>query len=144
MRAGVSSGFSASVLECRYVHPSDAAFPTLIHNCPHTVDGTGPDDCPVRVSTPFLRSWQIAALVGGSKQMVLRRLQLLFHHGYLERPRSQIEYYQPGGSHAFVYGLSDRGAELLRSEAQRARSSSNECSPRTLSGLRMFMNVSLA
>ena len=37
----------------------------------------------------FLRSWQIAALVGGSKQAVLRRLQLLFHHGYLERPRAQ-------------------------------------------------------
>ena len=63
----------------------------------------------------FLRSWQIAALVGGSKQTVLRRLQLLYHHGYLERPRSQIEYYRPGGSHAFVYGLGDRGAELLRS-----------------------------
>lgn len=62
----------------------------------------------------FLRSWQIAALVGGSKQAVLRRLQLLYHHGYLERPRAQIEYYQPGGSRAFVYGLGDRGAELLR------------------------------
>ena len=62
----------------------------------------------------FLRSWQISALVGGSKQAVLRRLQLLFHHGYLERPRAQIEYFQPGGSRAFVYGLGDRGAELLR------------------------------
>ena len=62
----------------------------------------------------FLRSWQIAALVGGSKQAVLRRLQLLYHHGYLERPRAQIEYFQPGGSRAFVYGLADRGAELLR------------------------------
>ena len=63
----------------------------------------------------FLRSWQIAALVGGSKQAVLRRLQLLYHHGYLERPRAQIEYYQPGGSRTLVYGLGDRGAELLRS-----------------------------
>jgi DNA-binding Lrp family transcriptional regulator len=62
----------------------------------------------------FLRSWQIAALVGGSKQAVLRRLQLLYHHGYLERPRAQIEYYQQGGSRALVYGLADRGAELLR------------------------------
>lgn len=62
----------------------------------------------------FLRSWQIAALVGGSKQAVLRRLQLLYHHGYLERPRAQIEYYLPGGSRAFAYGLADRGAELLR------------------------------
>ena len=63
----------------------------------------------------FLRSWQIAALVDGSKQAVLRRLQLLYHHGYLERPRAQIEYFQPGGSRAFVYGLADRGAELIRS-----------------------------
>lgn len=63
----------------------------------------------------FLRSWQIAALVGGSKQAVLRRLQLLYHHGYLERPRAQIEYYQTGGSCALVYGLADRGAEMLRS-----------------------------
>ena len=63
----------------------------------------------------FLRSWQIAALVGGSKQAVLRRLQLLYHHGYLERPRAQIEYFQPGGLRTFVYGLGDRGAELLRS-----------------------------
>jgi len=62
----------------------------------------------------FLRSWQIAALVGGSKQAILRRLQLLYHHGYLERPRAQIEYYQPGGSRTFVYGLGDRGVELLR------------------------------
>ena len=62
----------------------------------------------------FLRSWQIADLVGGSKQAVLRRLQLLYHHGYLERPRAQIEYFQPGGSRAFAYGLADRGAELLR------------------------------
>jgi len=62
----------------------------------------------------FLRSWQIAALVGGSKQVILRRLQLLYHHGYLERPRAQIEYFQPGGSRAFAYGLADRGAELLR------------------------------
>ena len=61
-----------------------------------------------------LRSWQIADLVGGSKQAVLRRLQLLYHHGYLERPRAQIEYFQPGGSRAFTYGLADRGAELLR------------------------------
>jgi hypothetical protein len=27
---------------------------------------------------------------------VLRRLQLLFHHGYLDRPRAQIDYYRAG------------------------------------------------
>jgi len=30
----------------------------------------------------FLRSDQIVTLVGGSQQQILRRLQLLFHHGY--------------------------------------------------------------
>lgn len=62
----------------------------------------------------FLRSWQIVALVDGSKQTALRRLQLLYHHSYLERPRAQIEYYQPGGSRALVYGLGDRGAKWLK------------------------------
>lgn len=62
----------------------------------------------------FLRSSQIAALVGGSKQAVVRRLQLLYHHAYLERPRAQIEYYQQGGSRTLVYGITRRGAELLK------------------------------
>lgn len=64
----------------------------------------------------FLRSSQIIALIGGSSQSILRRLQLLYHRGYLERPRAQIEYYQPGGSHHMVYGLGNRGAALLRQE----------------------------
>lgn len=38
----------------------------------------------------FLRSSHIVALIGGSSQQVSRRLQRLFHHGYLDRPRSQI------------------------------------------------------
>ena len=62
----------------------------------------------------FLRSSQIAALVGGSAQQVLRRLQLLFHHGYLERPSAQIDYYHSGGSQEMVYGLASRGAGRLR------------------------------
>ena len=36
----------------------------------------------------FLRSRHIIALIGGSPQQLLRRLKLLFHHGYLERPRA--------------------------------------------------------
>lgn len=61
----------------------------------------------------FLRSSQIAALVGGSRQQVLRRLQLLYHHGYLERPRMQIEFFLTGGSHHMVYGLGDEAAAIL-------------------------------
>lgn len=62
----------------------------------------------------FLRSSQIVALLGGCAQPVIRRLQLLYHHGYLERPRSQLDYYQHGGSRAIVYGLGNKGAAVLK------------------------------
>ena len=64
----------------------------------------------------FLRSHQIAALLGGSEQQIVRRLQLLFHHGYLERPRVQIQYYERGGSQPLAYGLGNKGGALLRFE----------------------------
>lgn len=60
----------------------------------------------------FLRSTQIVKLAGGSKQQVLRRLHRLFHHGYLDRPRAQIEHYR-NGSQAMVYGIGHRGVKLL-------------------------------
>lgn len=62
----------------------------------------------------LLRSCDISALILGSRQQVLRRLQLLFHHGYVDRPRSQIEYFNKGGSKPFIYALSARGVALLR------------------------------
>jgi DNA-binding Lrp family transcriptional regulator len=62
----------------------------------------------------FLRSHQIADLVGGSRQQVLRRLQKLYHHGYIERPTCQLDYYQQAGSRSIAYGLASRGAALLR------------------------------
>jgi DNA-binding Lrp family transcriptional regulator len=64
----------------------------------------------------FLRSRQIVALIGGSSQQLLRRLQLLYHHGYLERPRAQIDYYHQGGTRHIVYGLGNKGGALLRQE----------------------------
>jgi hypothetical protein len=63
----------------------------------------------------FLRSDHIVALTGGSRQRVLRRLQQLYHHGYLERPRCQIDYYQ-SGSRRMAYGLGNRGAAWLKRE----------------------------
>jgi len=65
----------------------------------------------------FLRSSQIAALVGGSRQQVLRWLQLLYHHGHLERPRCQIDYYHQGGSRELVYGLTAQGGNQLAQTA---------------------------
>ena len=64
----------------------------------------------------FLRSSHIHALIGGSQQQLLRRLQRLYHHGYLERPRAQIDYYHQGGSRSMVYGLGHTGAALLKRE----------------------------
>jgi hypothetical protein len=64
----------------------------------------------------FLRSSHICSLIPGSPQQLLRRLQLLFHHGFLERPRCQIDYYHRGGSHHIVYGLGNKNASLLKQE----------------------------
>jgi len=65
----------------------------------------------------FLRSNHIAALLCDSRQQLLRRLQKLYHHGYVERPLCQLDYFQRGGSLAMVYGLGNRGAAfLLRAE----------------------------
>ena len=66
----------------------------------------------------FLRSSQLAALAGGSRQQVLRRLQRLFHHGFIERPRCQIDHYAEGGSRELVHGLAQRGrAHLVSRDA---------------------------
>jgi len=59
-----------------------------------------------------LRSTHLAALFPGSRQKLLRRLNLLYHHGYLDRPRNQLAYYERG-SEAMVYALGRRGAEVL-------------------------------
>ena len=72
----------------------------------------------------LLRSREISQLVNGSRQQILRRLQLLFHHGYVDRPRSQIEYFCKGGSHPLVYSLSPRGVDLVREHFSQSINSS--------------------
>lgn len=62
----------------------------------------------------FIKSEWLIKLVGGSRQQILRRLNLLYHHGYLDRPRAQLDYYHQGGSRSMVYGLASRGAGRLR------------------------------
>jgi DNA-binding Lrp family transcriptional regulator len=64
----------------------------------------------------FLRSSHIVSLVGGSRQQILRRLKLLYHHGYLERPRAQLQYYERGGSRDIAYGLGNKSGRLLLQE----------------------------
>ena len=67
-----------------------------------------------------LRSSHILSLVPGSPQQLLRRLKLLYHHGFLERPRAQLAYYHRGGSRRIVYGLGNKGASLLKQESDAA------------------------
>ena len=62
----------------------------------------------------FLRSHQIIALIGGSAQNLSRRLQWLFHHGWLERPRAQLQYYERTGSQTIAYGLGNKSSSLLQ------------------------------
>jgi hypothetical protein len=64
----------------------------------------------------FLRSTHICSLIPGSSQQILRRLKLLYHHGFLIRPRSQIEFYYYGGRREIVYGLGNKGASVLKTE----------------------------
>lgn len=61
----------------------------------------------------FLRSTHIAALVGRSLDRTNDRLLRLFHAGYLDRPRAQLDYYPTAGSAPIAYALADRGARLL-------------------------------
>jgi hypothetical protein len=65
----------------------------------------------------LLRSTHLIALSEGSPQTTLRRLQLLFHHGYLDRPPMQLDWYARG-SEPLVYALGNRGAELLETRGE--------------------------
>ena len=62
----------------------------------------------------FLRSTHIALLVRRSLDRTNDRLAKLFHNGYLDRPRAQLEYKPTRGSGPMVYALADKGARLLR------------------------------
>jgi DNA-binding Lrp family transcriptional regulator len=66
----------------------------------------------------LLRSTHLVALLDASPQTTLRRLQLLFHHGYLDRPAAQLDWYAHG-SEPLVYALGNRGAAVLAAEGER-------------------------
>ena len=86
----------------------------------------------------FLRSTHIAALVGRSLDRTNDRLSKLFHAGYVDRPRAQLDYYPTAGSSPFVYALADRGARLLI-ERDGANSSNVEWSRKNREAGRPFI-----
>ncbi len=90
----------------------------------------------------LLRSTHLVALTGGSKQTTLRRLQLLFHHSYLDRPPMQLDWYARG-SEPLVYALGNRGAELLDTRGEVRRGAIRwETKKRNVS--RVFLHHTLA
>lgn len=90
----------------------------------------------------LLRSTHLVALSGGSRQATLRRLQLLFHHGYLDRPPMQLDWYARG-SEPLVYALGNRGAEVLETEVWMRRGGIRwDTKNRSLS--RVFLHHTLA
>lgn len=65
---------------------------------------------------------QLAALDGGSAQNVSRALLALFENGYVERPLAQIaSRFLYEGSRPTVYGLTRKGATLLRKYGEDVR-----------------------
>lgn len=65
---------------------------------------------------------QLAALDGGSAQNVSRALLALFENGYVERPVAQVAsrlLYE--GSRPTIYGLTRKGASLLRQHGEEVR-----------------------
>ena len=90
----------------------------------------------------LLRSTQLISLSRGSRQATLRRLQLLFHHGYLDRPAMQLDWYTRG-SEPLVYALGNRGAEILEAEGEVRRGAIRwDTKNRNLS--RVFLHHTLA
>ena len=71
----------------------------------------------------LLNSDQIVALLGeGNPQHARRRLTLLFHNRYLDRPPVQIsDFYRTAGSLPMVYGLGNRGADVLAERLEQPR-----------------------
>jgi Replication-relaxation len=62
----------------------------------------------------LIRSTHIAMLVGRSLDRTNDRLMRLFHAGYIDRPRAQLDYYPSFGSAPMIYALADRGVRLLK------------------------------
>ena len=77
----------------------------------------------------YVTSRQIIALLvamfpASSEQQILRRLQALYHSGYLSRPKAQVDTYKAGGgSRALVYAIGNHGIDLLAAKFNFRRAS---------------------
>ncbi|HEX4960621.1 MAG TPA: replication-relaxation family protein [Thermoanaerobaculia bacterium] len=79
----------------------------------------------------------------GSRQAMLRRLQLLFHHSYLDRPPMQLDWYVRGAE-PMVYALGNRGAEVLEAERGEVRRGGIRWDTKNRNLSRVFLRHTLA
>lgn len=62
----------------------------------------------------FVTVDHVTTLTGIPYPTLTRRLQKLYHHGYLDRPKGQRDLWCPGrGGVKIAYGLGQRGADVL-------------------------------
>jgi hypothetical protein len=66
----------------------------------------------------FIASGEIAVLVNRSIDRTNDRLMRLYHAGYVDRPRAQLDRFPTNGSGRIIYALADRGARLLVTSAE--------------------------
>lgn len=69
----------------------------------------------------FLRSTHLVALLNRPAKKIVERLGKLYHNAYLDRPRTQLDYYATCGSAPYVYGLGNKGADVLAERHGRPR-----------------------
>lgn len=93
----------------------------------------------------FLRSTHISQLLDAAHKKVLERLSPLFHAGFLDRPRAQLEYHVYGEHRnpPIVYALGNRGAKLLQENGSVA-SASSDWATKNLHAGRQFLMHALA
>ena len=71
----------------------------------------------------FLNTNHLQAILEvDSRKGLTNRLSLLYHHGYLDRPKNQLEYFERIGSRPLVYGLAPKGARVLQDAGAEAKS----------------------
>lgn len=58
----------------------------------------------------FVRSIHLVKLMGRSSDKILRRLAVLYHNGYLDRPLAQLDLFSRSGSAPLIYALGNKGA----------------------------------
>ena len=70
----------------------------------------------------FLATSHVLSLVPGSRQNIVRRLQCLYHAGFLDRPRAQLPLRYAGELSEFVYSPTRTTLSHLAAKAEETSS----------------------